>query len=135
MARKVARSSSGLSSLGTSYSNSVMVELKTSPTGSVFIGTFSLINIQCSNLSASPKPTKIYLSISEDTAGDEFIITETASDLTFGITTASKGTAIWRVEGVIALDLLLNDEVYCWVKTDKGTLDISEVTITWIGDR
>lgn len=135
MARKVARSASGLSNLGTSYTNSVLVELKPSPAGALFVGTVSLINIQCINLSGAPKPTKIDLCISEDTAGDQFLVTETSSELTYGVTTSSRGTAIWRVDGVIALDLFLNDEIYCWIKTDKGTLDISEITITWIGDR
>ena len=131
----VGRSVSTLSNLGTSYSNALEVELKSLPRTAVYIGQVSLVNIQFTNLSASPKPTKATLSISEDTAGDEFILTSTESIIQYGISDATKGTAIWRIDGVIALNLDLNDEVYCWIKTDTGTLDINQIVITWIGDR
>lgn len=131
----VGRSSSTLSNLGDAYSNALEVELKSLPRTAVYIGQVSLVNIQFSNLSSAPKPTKATLCISEDSSGDEFILTSTESIIQYGISDATKGTAIWRIDGVIALDLNLNDEVYCWIKTDHGTLDINQIVITWIGDR
>ena len=131
----VGRSTSTLSGLGTSYSNALEVELKAIPRTALFIGEISIINIQFTNLSSSPKPTKATLCISEDTSGDQFILTETESIIQYGITDATKGTAIYAIRGVIALDIGLNDEVYCWVKTDTGTLDINQIYISWIGDR
>tara|TARA_R100000654_G_scaffold75166_2_gene111695 strand:+ start:817 stop:1224 length:408 start_codon:yes stop_codon:yes gene_type:complete len=135
MARKVARSTTTLSGVGTSYSSPVQVEMKVSPTGAVYVGSVSIVNVQASNLSASPKPTKMTLKISERSAGDQYLVTSTESEIEYGETTASNGTAIWRVDGVLALDEDLNDEFFCWVKTDKGTMDIDRITITWIGDR
>ena len=135
MARKVARSKTTLSGIGSSYTNPLQVELIVSPAGAVFVGEVSIINVQVSNLSASSKPTKMILKVSERAAGDEYLITSTESEIEYGETTSSKGTAIWRVAGVLALDEDLNDECFCWVKTNRGTMDIDRITITWIGDR
>lgn len=133
--RHAGRSATGLSGISSSYTNALEVELNISPRGAVFIGEISLINVQFSNLSASSKPTEATISISEDAAGDQLILTDTVSIIQYGISTATKGTAIWRLAGIVALDLGLNDEIYCWLKTNQGTADISEITITWNGDR
>ena len=135
MARKVARSKTTLSNIGSSYTNPLQVELIVSPAGAVYVGEVSIINVQASNLSASSKPTKMILKVSERVAGDEYLITSTESTIEYGETTTSKGTAIYRVAGVLALDEDLNDEFFCWVKTDQGTMDIDRITITWVGDR
>ncbi len=55
MARKVARSKTTLSGIGSSYTNPLQVELIVSPAGACFIGEVSVINVQVSNLSASTK--------------------------------------------------------------------------------
>jgi hypothetical protein len=131
----VGRSTTTLSGISSSYASSLEVELKVSPRQAVFVGKISIINIQLSNLSASSTPTKLTLKISEDALGDEYLLTGTTSDIELGETTATKGTAIWKMDGIVALDLGLNDEVYCWVKTNHGPADISQITITWEGDR
>lgn len=135
MAQKVARSNTTLSGVGDSYSSPLQVEMKVSPTGAVYVGDVSIVNVQASNLSTSPKPTKMTLKISERIAGDKYLVTSTVSEIEYGETTTTAGTAIWRVAGILALDEDLNDEFFCWVKTDKGSMDIDRITITWIGDR
>lgn len=135
MARKVARSKTTLSSIGSSYSSPLQVEMMVSPAGAVYVGTVSIVNVQVSNLSTSPVPTKMTLKISERVAGDQYLVTSTESEIEYGETTSTKGTAIWRVDGILALDEDLNDEFFCWVKTDRGTMDIDRITITWGSDR
>ena len=83
-----------------------------SQSGAVYVGRVSIVNVQVSNLSTSPVPTKMTLKISERIAGDQYLVTSTDSTIEYGETTATKGTAIWRVDGILALDEDLNDEFF-----------------------
>ena len=137
MPRKAGRSKTALNNIGTSYTSSIKVELPVSPKGAVFIGDVSLIKVQSTDLSDSNTPTELTICVSEDQEGDQFVLTETTSKIQSGITTPSKGTALWLMNATVALDLFLNDEVYVWLKTNKGTLNIpvEGVVISYSGDR
>ena len=137
MPRKAGRSKTALINIGTAYTSSIMIELGVSPKGSVFTGTISLISVQATDLSDSNTPTELTICISEDVEGDQFILTETTSKIQTGITTPSKGTALWVMDAIVALDLLLNDEIYVWLKTDKGSLNIpiQGVVVSFASDR
>ena len=86
----------------------------------------SMLEIQLSNVSSA---TKIYASISRDTQGDEFVMTETRSDIQTGLTTNTKGTVLYR------LDIILRDiqdkVLYLHLRTNTGTTDVSAAALTY----
>ena len=126
-----ARSTGSTSGIGTSYDleKRIEIDLNFVPRTARFIANVSLINIQCSSLAPADKPDQITICISEDPEGDEMILTDTSSTLQHGLTTNTKATAIYRIDGIISLDLA--DTVYCHVKTNKGTLTVDTVVITY----
>lgn len=94
-----------------------------------FVGRISLITVYCTNVSAAPNPTSLTIKISRDQNGDEYVVTSTAGQIEAGETTSTKATAIYQVDAIVSLDDL--DTVHLFAKTNHGTLDISEVRITW----
>lgn len=125
-----ARSTGSTSGISNSYdlSKKVEIDLNYTPRTARFIAHVSLINIQCSNLS-SAHPTKIYLKISEDPDGNEYVLTETETNLDLGLGDPSFATGIIRIDGIISLDRA--DTVYAHIKTNHGTLTIDQIVITY----
>ena len=97
-----------------------------------FVGKISLISIYCTNVSTEPKPSSLTIKITRDSGGDECILTSTAGQMETGLTTATKSTAVYMLDGVVSM--AEGDVVYLFGKTNIGTLDISEVRITWLMD-
>ena len=93
---------------------------------SAFWGSFQGLWIHTS--SAASSPTKITIRICTDTSGDDIIIPDSDADLSFGITTATKGLACFKID----IPLFLSAEtVYLYAKTDTGTVTIDKVVLTW----
>jgi hypothetical protein len=126
-----ARSTGSVSGIGTSYdlAKTIIIDLNFTPRTARFIAQVSLVNIQCSDLAPADKPAEITISISEDAEGDQMILTDTVSTLMHGLTTDTKATAIYKIDGIISLDRA--DTVYLHVKTDKGTLTVDQAVITY----
>lgn len=126
-----ARSTGSVSGIGTSYdlAKKVEIDLNFTPRTARFIAHVSLINIQCSSLSSSPKPDNITLRISEDPDGNEYVLTATETDLDYGLGDDSFATGIIRIDGIISLDRA--DTVYAHIKTNQGTLTIDQIVITY----
>jgi len=72
--------------------------------------------------------TSLTLKVSPDSAGDECLVPDTSASLSFGLTTPSRGGAVWKVE----IDAFLNSDLIYWsVKTNAGTCDIKEVRFVY----
>jgi hypothetical protein len=126
-----ARSTGSVSGIGNTYdiAKKIEIDLGYTPRTARFVAHVSLVNIQCSSLAPADKPEEITIRISEDEEGDQMVLTDTVSTLDHGLTTETKATAIYRIDGIISLDRA--DTVYLHVKTDKGTLTVDQAVITY----
>ena len=131
MAMSDARSKGSMTNISTVYdlAKQIVIDLNFTPRTARFVAHVSIINVQCSALAPAEKPEEITIRISEDPEGDQMILTDTVSTLQHGLTTNTKATAIYRLDGIISLDVA--DTVYFHIKTDKGTLTVDEVVITY----
>jgi len=100
------------------------------PPSQSFEGYLSLIVLQVSNINAA---TEITLRVCRDQEGDQMIITDTISDLYTGITTATKGSAIFALNSFVKVDRA--GDLFVFLKTDTGTVDLDYVEMTYQGDR
>ena len=96
------------------------------PPSAAYRGYTSLIIGQISNISSA---TTLTLRVCRDTLGDQMIITDTTSNIFTGLTTATKGTAIWALNAFVGLEE--NDQLHVFLKTNNGTCDVDFVEITW----
>ena len=71
------------------------------PPSQNFEGYLSLIVLQLSSINTA---TEITIRLCRDQAGDEMIVTDTVSDIYTGITTATKGSAIFALNSFVKLD-------------------------------
>ena len=92
---------------------------------STFTGFVSLLQIQGSDWNGTA--STLTMAISQDAAGDKLLITDTDSTIYAGKTTATACNAGWKIDAIIAAP---SNYLYCWFKTDSGTLDIETVIIT-----
>lgn len=131
MGMGVGKFTGSISGIGTSYdiNKKIEIDLGYAPRTARFIAHVSAINIQGTDTSSSSHPTKIYCKISEDPSGNSFVLTETQTDLDFGIEDNTKITGIIEIAIIIALDKA--DTVYAFLKTDHGTITAEQVMITW----
>jgi len=65
--------------------------------------------------------------ITSDAAGDVTIIPDTAAGISTGITTATDGSCVYKVDIAIPVE---DDTVHVWLKTDAGTVKAREVTLS-----
>mgnify|MGYP003136163272 FL=1 len=126
-----ARSTISIVGIDTDYdiSKKVEIDLNFTPRTARFISHVSLIKCRLSNLSVVDKPTKLNVCITEDAEGDRMVLTTTETLIEYGITSANKGTAMIKIDGIISLDVA--DTVFLHAKTDQGTCDIDQVIITY----
>lgn len=86
----------------------------------------SLLEVQLDNISGA---TKITCCLSRDAAGDNFVLTETQTNIQSGLTTSSKGTAQIKLD-VIIKDL--DDNIlYLHIKTNAGSISVSSAGLTF----
>ena len=125
-------SRSSVSGVGSTFDvNKVIdIDMNMFPPSQHFEGYLSLIVLQISNINAAEKIT---MRLCRDSAGDEMIITDTQSDLFTGITTATKGSAIFALNAFVKVGHA--GDLHAFVKTDTGTCDIDFVEMTYQGDR
>ena len=118
---------SGTTGIGTTYNTSKYVALQYTKFGTAQIAVMaSMLEVQLSNVSSV---TKLYATLSRDAQGDNIIMTETRSDVQLGITTNTKGTALYRLD-VIVRDIQ-DKTLYLHVRTDTGTCDVSSAALTY----
>ena len=91
-----------------------------------FFGSWEGVWIYVSSIASSP--TKLTCRICTDANGDDIVITDTQADLSVGITTATKGSVVYKIDLPIVLS---TQTVYLFAKTDTGTVTIDKVVMTW----
>jgi len=121
------RNTSGVTGINTNYQSTKKITLQYTKFGTAQINILaSMLEIQLSNISSA---TQIYASITRDSAGDEFVMTETRADIQTGITTNTKGTASYRLD-IIVRDV--TDKVlYLHVRTNTGTTNVTAAALTY----
>ena len=77
--------------------------------------------------------TKLTVRVTSDAAGNESIVPDTEATIAVGIGTATTGSVAFSAGvGMTNLNPTQTDTtVYVWVKTDAGTANLKEVTLTW----
>ena len=113
--------------IGTTYDAGKAVHLEYQRFGSSKISVWaSMLEVQFSNIDSV---TKITACLSRDAAGDDYVLTSTESEIQVGITTNTKGSALFRLDVVIRD---VQDQVlYLHIKTNAGTLDVSGAALTY----
>lgn len=120
--------SSAIAGVGSSFDAAKKHELTadTFPPDSNFFGHLQGMIVQFSSMASSP--TKVYVKITEDAAGDLIIVPETVADIDDGVTTATKGGIAIRVDLLVSLD---QKNMFVFYRTDTGTVQIDKVKLTW----
>ena len=72
--------------------------------------------------------TSLSVVITDDEAGDRPLIPETAATLQTGMTTATKGGAVYQID-IQVYDS--REPVFAWVKTNTGSLTVDEIILTY----
>ena len=123
---------SAVSGIGSSYNVNKIIPINMDmyPPTQAFEGFLSLIVVQMNTINAS---TEITIRVTTDAEGDKMIITDTKSDIFTGITTGTKGTAIFAMNNFVKLKD--TNDLYCFAKTDTGTVTIEYIFMVYEGDR
>lgn len=124
MARAI--NTTGINGLTTSFEK---ITINMDTPNSTFDEFVSLVFVQGSNWNGSP--STITLKISEDAAGDELLLTSTISTIDAGCTTATAFGCGWKVAGQIHAQ---TNNLYFWLKTDTGSVDINKLVVTYTTD-
>jgi len=125
-------SRTAITGIGSSFdlAKRIDIDMQMFPPSQNFEGYMSLIVLQLSSINAA---NEITIRLCRDQAGDEMIITDTVSDIYTGITTATKGSAIFALNSFVKVDRA--GDLYAFVKLDTGSCDLDFVEITYQGDR
>lgn len=125
-------SRTSVTGIGSSFdlAKRIDIDMEMFPPSQNFEGYLSLIVLQLSTINTG---TEITLRVCRDQAGDEMIITDTVSDIYTGITTATKGSAIFALNSFVKLDRA--GDLYAFVKLNTGSCNIDFIEITYQGDR
>ena len=117
----------GSTGITTQYDTSKAVALQYTKFGTAQINVVaSMLEVQLSNISSA---NKLYATLSRDPAGDNILMTETRSDIQTGITTNTKGAALYRLD-VIIRDIQ-DKTLYLHVRTNTGTCDVANASLTY----
>lgn len=114
-------------SVGTSYDGTKKATLSLQmPEGFPLAFHLEGLFIRMSSLNSSP--TTLTIKITTDSNGDEAIVTGTASTIETGVTTATDGAVVYKID----LDYIFDDsDIYVFYKTDAGTVSIDTVELTY----
>jgi hypothetical protein len=126
--RHVTRSTGAVAGVGTSMATGKRITLDTDfwPSGSPFIGRLHSLIVQVSSISSA---ATITWRITSDLGGDESLITDTAGSIYAGVTTATDGSASFRIDLDVAL--VAGDTMYFFAKVDAGSVTIDSVALCW----
>ena len=129
------KSTNSASDIGNDYdiNKKITVDMKFSPSTARFTANVSLINIYCTNLTDTNHPSSIFVSISMDENGNKYVLTETETELQRGMEDDTKATGQIKMNAIVTLNGTHN--MYVFIRTDNGTLDVSEIVITYSDQR
>ena len=114
-------------SVGTSYDTAKKATLALlMPSGFPLAFHLEGLFIRLSSLNSSP--TKLTIKITTDANGDEAIVTGTESTIETGVTTATDGAVVYKID----LDYIFDSsDIYVFYKTDAGTVSVDAVELTY----
>lgn len=114
-------------SVGTSYATAKKATLTLQmPTNFPLAFHLEGLFIRMSSLNSSP--TKLTVKITTDADGDEAIVTGTESTIETGVTTATDGSVVYKID----LDYIFDSsDIYVFYKTDAGTVSVDAVELTY----
>jgi len=114
-------------SVGTSYDTAKKATLALKmPSGFPLAFHLEGLFIRLSSLNSSP--TKLTIKITTDANGDEAIVTGTESTIETGVTTATDGAVVYKID----LDYIFDSsDIYVFYKTDAGTVSVDAVELTY----
>ena len=117
-----------MAGIGTSFATAKKLTIDTEywPDGAPFLGRLHSLVIHVSAISSAGTIT---WRLCDDTTGDKSLVTDTAGALFAGITTATKGSASFRID--LDVGLTAGDEIYFFAKVDAGSVTIDEVILCW----
>ncbi len=73
-------------------------------------------------------PTAATMRLCKEPDGDLALVTDTESIISFGLTSTTAGTSVWRFD----IDVVIEQEMlYFYLKTDTGTITINKVVLTY----
>ncbi len=121
------KSTNSAASIGTGYDLTKQIKLELDLFAREKISILaSMLEVKCINVTGA---TKITCCISRDTQGDDYVLTETQTDLQAGLTTTTTAKGLINLPVVIRD---LNDKIlYLHVRTNAGTVDIESALLTF----
>jgi hypothetical protein len=78
--------------------------------------------------SAHASTTAMSIMITQDALGDRVLVPSTASAITFGLSSTTSGAAVWAIDLPFKLS---TENVYVFIKTDHGTINVDEIVLSW----
>ena len=99
--------------------------------GLQWVGILETINLHVHAIAGGC--TKLTVRVTADAAGNESLIPDTEATIAVGIGTATTGSVAFSAGvGMTNFNPTQTDTtVYVWVKTDAGTCNLKESTLTW----
>jgi hypothetical protein len=96
-----------------------------------WVGILDTVNIHVHAIAGGC--TKLTVRVTSDAAGNESILPDTQATIDIGIGTATTGSVAFSAGvGMTNTNPTQTDAiVYVWVKTDAGTCNLKESTLTW----
>lgn len=96
-----------------------------------WVGILDTLNIHVHAIAGGA--TKLTVRVTSDAAGNESILPDVEATIALGIGTATTGSVAFSAGvGMSNMNPTQTDTiVYVWVKTDAGTCNLKESTITW----
>jgi hypothetical protein len=122
-----------ISCVGINNLNSVFqsITIDTGTPHSSFTGNVSAIIVQGSDWNGTS--STLTLAITEDAAGSKPLVTDIASTI-FPVPGGSPATAFGAGYKIGVTLAASSNNIYCWFKTDAGTVDIDCLYVTFDGD-
>jgi hypothetical protein len=72
--------------------------------------------------------TQLTVRVTRDLAGDVPVIPDTTATITTGVTTATSGSCVFKID----VDYLHSDDnFFCWIRTNAGTCTVNRLELTW----
>lgn len=119
-------------SFGTAIAHNLGEYLPPFAKGPFWAGILETVNLHVNTIAGGC--TKLTVRITRDSAGNESIVPDTEATIATGIGTATTGSVVFAAGvGMSNLNPTQTDTiVYVWVKTDAGTCNLKESTLTWM---
>lgn len=97
-------------------------------TSSRFPIRISAIYLEVTTLAGAPAPTQLTMRITRDANADFCVVPETTATIVTGVTTATSGSVVFKVE---ADALLETKNMFLTVRTNTGTAVLTRAIVTY----